>query len=272
MPHPHVIVEQTLRNIQADPQFSGLTSVALARLREFIGQALARENEAAMVALWNATSGKEREAMRERFRLLEQWAHHDAQGQWAPANLNTEYWTCWYPGLETDAMLVASVVDTLPGLLAEDVPAIIRAFENPDSPLRLPGACTLEQHDILHVLLGRGLVDQDEAFVLGFTARASAGFSHQDIQRYKVAFSLYPEPYCIRGCDLLAFDLGVEAAGAMPLNKDFVIDVPVLSRQTVQAAREMLGIDKQILHDFYERERELIAGTPWSHRLPRRPG
>ncbi len=170
-----------------------------------------------------------------------------------------------------DDATVGEILDTLPGLDSEDIPAIIRAFESPTSPLRLPGACSLEQHDVLHVLLGRGLVDQDEAFVLGFSAVADPRFSVEDIQRYKMAFSLYPEPFCIRGGDLLAFDLGVKAAQRMSLRGIMEIDVATMRPVPVAEARKQLGIDKEVLYEIYEQERQLIPLTPWSHRLPVRP-
>ncbi len=268
MPNPRDIVAEMMQLVRGEPELRSLNATALMRLQLIIGQAIARENEACMVALWNATEGKEREAMISRFSQLDHPARLDPMGNQLQANLATNFWTCWFPGLETDHWTVGSVLDTLPGLSTDDVPAIIRAFEDPASPLSLPGACTLDQHDVLHVLLGRGLVDQDEAFVLGFTAQADPSFSASDIQRYKLAFSLYPEPYCIRGCDLIAFDLGMEAARRMNLKGPLVIDPLAVRPQRVAEVRQNYGIDKEILYDIYAEERSLIAGTPWSHRLP----
>ena len=179
------------------------------------------------------------------------------------------FWTRWYPGLDTDYFTVGSVLDTMPGFSSEDIPSIIGAFESPSSPLKLPGACSLAQHDVLHVLLGRGLVDQDEAFVLGFTAMADPQFTNDDMDRYKFAFSLYPEPYCIRGCDLVAFELGVQAAQAMRLGNIIDLDPNSVRGKRIGTVRRELGIDKEVLLDIYEQESRCIP-TPWSKRLPRR--
>jgi hypothetical protein len=270
MPSPQDVVTQAMLQVHAEPELRGLSPSALQRLEQILGQAIAAENEACMVALWNATEGKERDAMVSRFGQIVHLAHRDLQGNPLQSNLQTAFWTCWYPGLETDELTVGSLLDTLPGLAADEVPAIIRAFENPDSPLKLPGACTLEQHDVLHILLGRGLVDQDEAFVLGFTAQTAPDFSEADVQRYRLAFSLYPEPYCIRGCDLLAFELGIEAARRMRLKKPLIIDLAQVRPRRVAEVRAEFGIDKGILYDIFAEERQKIAGTPWSHRLPLR--
>lgn len=269
MPSPHNIIEEALGRIAADRLFSSLDAVALERLKVIIGEVVASENEACMVTLWNATEGKERDAMVRRFAEIDHLANHAIDGSWRQSNLTTPYWTRWYPGLETDDLTVGAVLDTLPGLSSEDIPAIIRAFESPTSPLKLPGACTLEQHDVLHVLLGRGLVDQDEAFVLGFSAAADPAFSSNDIQRYKLAFSLYPEPYCIRGCDLVAFDLGVETARQMPLQGLASLDEQRVRGRRVADVRREFGIDKTILYAAYAEERRRIPHTPWSNRLPK---
>lgn len=264
MPSPIDIVDQTLTRIANDPELRQLSSTAMAKLRMLIVEAVASENEACMMNLWNASEGDERDAMIQRFQDLSHLSNPPK------SSLDTTFWTRWYPGLDIDDMTVESVLNTLPGLNEDEVPAIIRAFENPDSPLKLPGACSLKDHDVLHVLLGRGLVDQDEAFVLGFTAVTDPAFSDRDIEKYKIAFSLYPEPYCIRGCDLIAFDLGVAAARKMRLKNLSPLDVTFLRKQTVRQARDYVGIDKTILYETYEEEQRLIPGTPWSKRLTTR--
>ena len=271
MPGPAHIIEQAMRLVGSDPLLCGLGAAEQDRLRKIIGEAIASENESCMVALWNATQGHEREAMTNRFAQIQHLAHRDSYGNPLPSHLNTRFWTRWYPGLENDDRMVGDVLDTLPGFAADDVPAIVRAFENPASPLKLPGACTLAQHDVLHILLGRGLVDQDEAFVIGFTAGADPTFSDQDTARYKYAFGMYPEPYCIRGQDLVAFDLGLEAAHSMPVQDLCRMDVAAARQQSIGEVRRQFGIVKSVLYGIYATEQQKIPGTPWSNRLPRQP-
>lgn len=267
MPKPHDVVDESLKTLMTDPLLAGLEPAAWQRVRQVIVHAVASENEACMINLWNASEGDEREAMVKRFAQIEQ-LRQDSGSQSLPAScLHTPFWTRWYPGLETDQLTVGSVLDTMPGLTSDDIPGIIRAFESPDSPLKLPGACTLAQHDVLHVLLGRGLVDQDEAFVLGFTAVADPQFTDEDMERYQFAFSIYPEPYCIRGCDLIAFELGVKAARQMRLRNIIDLDVDAVRDQLIAHVRRDHGINKEILLAVYQEERQRIA-TPWSKRLP----
>ena len=269
MPKPHDVVDESIRQLKDDPLMADLKPEAWERVRQIIVQAVASENEACMINLWNAAEGDEREAMVSRFADIEQLLRRSGNEPLQSACLDTPFWTRWYPGLDTDNLSVGEVLDTMPGLSSDDIPAVIRAFESPDSPLKLPGACTLAQHDVLHVLLGRGLVDQDEAFVLGFTAVADPQFTDEDMERYKLAFSIYPEPFCIRGCDLIAFELGVQAARRMQLNNLMNINVATTQFQLIGDARQEFGIDKEVLLDIYEEERQRVP-TPWSKRLPKR--
>ena len=78
----------------------------------------------------------------------------------------------WHPGIANDGLTLRQVYRTLPGSTAAEIDPLVRLFENPASPLAFRGAITLERHDCVHVLLGRGLLGQDEAFVLGFTMGA----------------------------------------------------------------------------------------------------
>ncbi len=269
MPKPHDVVDEALKLLMADPLMAALKPEAWERLKQVIAQAVASENEACMINLWNASEGDEREAMVSRFADIKLLMRRSGNVPHVSACTDTPFWARWYPGLETDHLSVGCVLDSMPGLSSDEVPAIIKAFESPDSPLKLPGACTLEQHDVFHVLLGRGLVDQDEAFVLGFTAVADPEFTDEDIERYKCAFSIYPEPFCIRGCDLVAFELGVQAARKMQLKNLMNLDVEAVRQQLIGHVRLELGIEKEVLFNIYELERQRIL-TPWSQRLPKR--
>jgi hypothetical protein len=75
----------------------------------------------------------------------------------------------WDPGLDNDGLTLCSVYDGMPKDGADAVPWYVRLLENPRSPVALPGAIDLFGHDCLHIVLGRGLLAQDEAFVIGYT-------------------------------------------------------------------------------------------------------
>ncbi len=56
-------------------------------------------------------------------------------------------------------------------LRQSDVPLIIKLTENPDymTARWFGGAVDLFTHDCIHILLGRGMLPKDEAFVIGYT-------------------------------------------------------------------------------------------------------
>ena len=69
-------------------------------------------------------------------------------------------------------------------------------LENPSSPISLTGAVDLYNHDIIHILLNRGMEVKDEAMVIGFTMGNSKSTSSW--VRWLVEFCaryLYPEGY-----------------------------------------------------------------------------
>jgi hypothetical protein len=160
---------------------------------------------------------------------------------------------------------------SLPGFPESGIPAIVKQYEDPSSPHALIGAVTLAHHDIIHILLGRGLLDQDEAFVLGFTmGTASRGDIEGDLQKMRnLLGSEYQEPFRIPAIKLKAFDLGVQCAQRSSCKDIFLkpLTDPATGRKTVAQLRQEYGIDKQVLLEFYARERAEIPGTLESLRL-----
>jgi hypothetical protein len=122
---------------------------------------------------------------------------------------------------------------------------------------------------MIHVLLGRGLLDQDEAFVIGFTMGSTRAVTVLERWVFKCAVSvLYPEPYRIPQKMLAAYDLGLEAGSGMGVrNLHCAIGDDMLERP-LGATRRSLGIDTARLCEFYARERAALPGTLASQRLP----
>ena len=82
-------------------------------------------------------------------------------------------------------------------------------LENPKSPISLTGAINLYNHDIIHILLERGMLNRDEAMVIGFTM----GNSETTSSRVRWLFEfcaryLYPVSYRFNEYDLLEFERG----------------------------------------------------------------
>ena len=274
MPTPQQIAEETYEAIcEQVPEFASLPEVSRQRTKHLIQFGIQREVQRSLHEIWNTTDdAKLRSALLKRIdgKILST----DFEGNRLESNTATLHWTEWYPGLNNRDVILQDVLDTLPGLTAEEVPSLVRLFENPTSPIALPGAVSLDLHDVIHVLLGRGLVDQDEAFVIGFTAAADKpDISEEEVEAYKTGFQAYDEPYRISGQDLLAFDFGIQAGRLCAernanLNTLLQLDTQQASLQKVGDLRQAYGFDESILRKFYQLERQAIVGTPASLRLP----
>ena len=82
-------------------------------------------------------------------------------------------------------------------------------LENPKSPISLTGAIDLYNHDIIHILLDRGMLNRDEAMVIGFTMGNSETTSSWVRWLFEFcARYLYPEGYRFDEHDLLEFEKG----------------------------------------------------------------
>jgi len=178
-------------------------------------------------------------------------------------------WRTWFPGLDNDHRTLRDVLDTLPAAPPQAIPWIVRLFENPRGWLRLHGAVDLASHDRIHVLLGRGLLDQDEAFVIGFTMGSTRAVSRLEGWFFKyVVAHVYPHPYRIPPRILAAYDLGLEAGRSIGVaNLHLTLRDDMLDRPLGDVRRE-LGIDPRRLREFYARERAALPDTPASRRLP----
>ncbi len=177
-------------------------------------------------------------------------------------------WHEWNPGLDNASSTLGQLLDTLPAALAQEIPWQVRLLENPASPLALPGAISLARHDALHVLLGRGLTNQDEAFVIGFTMGASKRVRPWQYRLFCFAVCrLYPKPYRFSQQDLLAFELGFAEGERLPVRDVHQMPFEYWSGETVGALRARLGLSVERLQAVYNTERALLPHSRSSRRL-----
>ena len=192
-----------------------------------------------------------------------------AEGRTATDVVRPPTWRTWCPGLDNDALTLRDVLATLPAAPPAAIPWIVRLFENPQGWLRLHGAVNLRNHDMIHVLLGRGLLGQDEAFVIGFTMGSTKAVSWLERMFFKFVVSqIYPHPYRISWRTLAAYDLGLDAGREMGVPNLHLQLREDLLDQPLGEIRRRLGIETRRLRDFYARERTALPGTAASLRLP----
>ncbi len=178
-------------------------------------------------------------------------------------------WKDWNPGLDNHDQTLGEVLETLPGADPEDISFLVRLIENPKSPFALPGAVALHRHDCIHILLGRGLLNQDEAFVIGFTMGASKAMRrwHRFLFR-NVSARFYPKPYRFGRRQLKVFDLGLEAGRTWGPDKLHEFPFEEHHDTTLGELREQLGIDVEKLKHIYAKEQSMLPQTKASERLP----
>lgn len=194
---------------------------------------------------------------------------YDRDGKRRDSFTDTDHWLAWYPGLENDKLTVQQALDSLPAAPDSEIPWIVKLFENPESWLRFRGAISLDDHDVLHVLLGRGLQDQDEAFVLGFAMGTAKRVNWLESYLFKwVLTGLYPEPYRIPRFLLPAFDLGVRCGQETGAKNLYRQPLSKLKAMTLAQARAECQIEVGMLREFYRREQSAIPFTIASLRLP----
>ncbi|MEM9317440.1 MAG: hypothetical protein AAGA70_00335 [Pseudomonadota bacterium] len=180
-------------------------------------------------------------------------------------------WDEWNPGLDTDEMTIAEVLATMPAANAADVPEIIRKYENPESPDALPGAIHLDRHDCIHVLLGRGLHVQDEAFIIGVTMGAASDISDVHVDTFiRVSTTEYPKHWRFEEAHIASYRLGLGYALDNLPGKNLhltPLEAEPWQSMSVGAARKELGMSKPELRAYYRKAELLVPGTRASRRL-----
>jgi len=127
----------------------------------------------------------------------------------------------WHPKLSSSRRKLKSVLKEMDlfKLRQENIPLIIKLVENPNYKTSglFGGAVNLFNHDCIHVLLGRGLLVKDEAFVIGYTMGST-----KNMKRWKrnlfmfMSKYFYPKGYKFGEEERLVFNMGVMAGSLCP--------------------------------------------------------
>ena len=181
---------------------------------------------------------------------------------------NQIFWKDWTCDLHNDHMCLADVHATLPGNDAAEIHWLIRLLERPASPLALSGAIDLFPHDCVHILLGRGLLPQDEAFVLGFTMGAASNVRWWEPHLFKfAAHRLYPKIYRLSQHQLRVFDLAFAFARQSKCRDIHKFDFAAHKGKTLGKLRAMCHIDTTKLSKLFREEQKLCPNSKESQRL-----
>ena len=154
----------------------------------------------------------------------------------------------------------------------EDIPLIIQLVENPKYEIPginfFNGATDLKTHDYIHILLARGLMSKDEAFVLGFTMGSTNKVSTTEEKIYAfVSQYLYPSVYQFDIEDIEVFKDAVRLGyicDCKPLDK---VDYESLRDLSIEEARTRIGIPSDLLAAYFKIEKKRYPHAMESQRL-----
>jgi hypothetical protein len=154
---------------------------------------------------------------------------------------------------------------------AKDVPFFIRLFENPSSPLCefgiMPGCVNLFAHDCIHILLGRGILPKDEAFVIGFTMGSTKRMNwFREKVFLFIARWLYPEGYKFHNEERQIFNLGLIAGKKCDTDLTKV-NFEKMGSWKMSAIRTRLGVDTKFIKICYLLEKKAYPNSKESQRL-----
>ena len=130
------------------------------------------------------------------------------------------------------------------------------------------GKMDLHQHDCIHILLGRGLLDMDEAFTAGFTMGSSKKVTESEHGLYAyIAQHIYPSVHKFTDQEIAIFKDAIKISyisNCSPLDKfnfDDWLDQPVGN------IRDAVGIENELILAIYEVEKRKYPQSMASQRL-----
>ncbi len=185
-------------------------------------------------------------------------------------------WEDWHIPYSQDQLTLREAKENLARLGArqEEIPLMVQLVENPlfDLPgLDLfHGAVDLKTHDAIHILLGRGLLAKDEAFVIGFTMGSTNKVSTLEENFYAlITKHLYPKGFRFTDEDIRIFKdaskLGY-ISDCQPLDR---IDYDRFLDWKLRDLRAEVGLESDLILAYYRIEQKRHPDAKASRRLLR---
>lgn len=176
----------------------------------------------------------------------------------------TVSWKEWHIPITEENMTVREALETQASAGAAEavkIPLIVKLIENPkyDIPYitLFDGAVDLTEHDIIHLLLGRGMLSKDEAFVIGFTMGSSNSMSTMQQKIYSfISKYFYPKYYKFDNEDIDVFKKGAHLGYVSDCTPLDTVDYLKLMDLTLKEAREKVGINPNLIKAYYENEKK----------------
>lgn len=176
----------------------------------------------------------------------------------------------WFLPFENDQISLRNGLESLSALGApqEDIPFIVRLLENPDGLGLLSGCVDLHQHDCIHLILGRGLLPKDEAFIIGFTMGSSKKISTWEEKFFSwVSQHFYPDVYRFNPEELSIYKDAVHLAQVSHCKAFDEINFDQYLDYSLKDIREELGLESELIRTYYHLEKLRYPNAKESQRL-----
>lgn len=180
----------------------------------------------------------------------------------------------WHLPFIMDSLTLRQAVDYMKVVGEEEIriPLMVQMVENPrfkpPGVSLFRGSVTLKQHDFIHLLLGRGLLPRDEAFVIGFTMGTTGKISALEQKLFGwISNRFYPDAYKLGDEDIAVFNDGVKLgsiSGCQPLDE---IDFESMMNDSLRDVRQKVGLEASLLMAYYEIEQKRYPDSVESQRL-----
>ena len=196
------------------------------------------------------------------------------RGRRRPAPAQPDAWRSWHVPLSQNKSTLAAAYDSLRSiaLRQREVPLMVQLVENPRFDLPgveiFSGATNLRTHDFLHILLGRGLLPKDEAFVLGFTMGSTNRVGAIEETLFTlIARYLYPKTYRFDDEDVAVYKDAVRLGHISDCKPLAGIRFGPMMNWSLQRIRKAVGVEDDFLRAYYAIEARRYPKSVESQRL-----
>lgn len=179
----------------------------------------------------------------------------------------------WHIPYHQESLTLREALATVPPTVApEDMPLMLRLQRDPDlsflGQLVFRAGMDQRQHDSIHLLLGRGLLPLDQAFVLGFTIGCSKKGSMPEHKLHgEVGRHFYRNVPLFNEAEGAVFKEGIKLAYmsfCAPLEN---FDFTPWHDLTLRELRDAAGVEAELLLAYYAVEKHRYPHVLASQRL-----